>query len=59
MAGMESNHTNGPAEPTTADAEIEELLSQIANGDPADATEPAAGIAELLGSLLEAEDDQH
>ncbi len=62
MAGMESNHTTGPAETQPAEEvsrEIEALLGRIAEGDPADAAEPAARIADLLGSLLETEDDQH
>jgi hypothetical protein len=62
MAGMESNHTTGPAEsPPAAEVsgEIEGLLTRMAAGDPADAAEPAARIADLLGSLLETEDDPH
>ena len=62
MAGMESNHTTGPAETQPAEevsGEIDGLLTRMAEGDPADAAEPAARIADLLGSLLETEDDPH
>jgi hypothetical protein len=47
---------NGSMEPVTPDpdlARIEELLSSLETLDPAELTQPAAEIAEMLGRMLE------
>jgi hypothetical protein len=63
MAGMESNHIPSldRADPLDLDRgatdELNALIAEIAERDPADAGEPAARLADLLGVMLEPEDD--
>lgn len=52
--------SEGPAGLGEGDApqeivEVDEILSELADLDPADATGPAARVAELLGSALDRE----
>jgi hypothetical protein len=48
--------TDGPdGEPPAEMVEVDEILAELADRDPAEATVPLARVAELLGSALDRE----